>query len=181
MTTNTSNIAILGRFESVDPPDRILAAALFGAMSLSLATMAILAAPTKKSAEVFAQRSEVIVPLVPALQFASHCRQLLRKALLSFVLTTYLLASALLHISYIMSVHICQAAQTVLCHSIEFSTRVTQAIWNSAQVKRLRKKLEFEFFTLILGGGNSLCLVIFWPGWCILALVGVVLSAWCTS
>lgn len=48
---------------------------------------------------------------------------------------------------------------------------VAWSAWNSSQGRRLRKKLEFEFFVLILGCGNSLCLAVFWPGWFIIGLL----------
>lgn len=32
----------------------------------------------------------------------------------------------------------------------------------------LRKKLWFEFMVFVLGGGNGLFLLVFWPGWIVL-------------
>lgn len=29
----------------------------------------------------------------------------------------------------------------------------------------LRKKLEYEFFVFVLGGGKGIILFVFWPGW----------------
>lgn len=52
---------------------------------------------------------------------------------------------------------------------------ISWSVWNSTHVRRLRKKLEFEFFVLILGCGNSLCLAVFWPGWFI---IGLLYLAW---
>ncbi|POS71025.1 hypothetical protein DHEL01_v210582 [Diaporthe helianthi] len=54
---------------------------------------------------------------------------------------------------------------------------VAWSAWNSSQGSRLRKKLEFEFFVLILGCGNSLCLAVFWPGWVIIGLLYLVWTA----
>lgn len=48
--------------------------------------------------------------------------------------------------------------------------RVAEKAWNSRQARKLQKKVEFEFFVLILGCGNSFCLVIFWPGWILIGL-----------
>ena len=50
-------------------------------------------------------------------------------------------------------------------------SRVVSTAWNSKQVRRLQKKVEFEFFVLILGCGNSFCLVLFWPGWIPIGLI----------
>lgn len=52
---------------------------------------------------------------------------------------------------------------------------IAWSAWNSSHGRRLRKKLEFEFFVLILGCGNSLCLAVFWPGWII---IGLLYLAW---
>lgn len=40
----------------------------------------------------------------------------------------------------------------------------------------LRKKLQYEFFVFILGGGNPILLVVFWPGW--LVVMTGVWGAW---
>lgn len=48
---------------------------------------------------------------------------------------------------------------------------IARTAWNSKQSRRLQKKVEFEFFVLILGCGNSFCLVVFWPGWILIGLV----------
>lgn len=52
--------------------------------------------------------------------------------------------------------------------------------WDSKPGRRLRKKLEFEFFVLILGCGNSVLLVFLWPGWIVLGVVYMLylISCW---
>lgn len=50
--------------------------------------------------------------------------------------------------------------------------------WNSKPGRRLRKKLEFEFFVLILGCGNGVCLLVFWPGWILIGLAYFVYLIW---
>ncbi|KAK4163376.1 hypothetical protein QBC43DRAFT_67078 [Cladorrhinum sp. PSN259] len=51
---------------------------------------------------------------------------------------------------------------------------VTQLIWqawDSKRSRRFRKRLEFEFFVLILGPlGNMMLLLLLWPGWAMLGL-----------
>lgn len=49
--------------------------------------------------------------------------------------------------------------------------RVASMAWNSKPLQKLQKKVEFEFFVLILGCGNNFCLVVFWPGWILIGLV----------
>lgn len=50
-----------------------------------------------------------------------------------------------------------------------FSTtkQAMKAGWKAA--KPLREKLFFEFMVFVLGGGNGLLLVVFWPGWIVVA------------
>jgi hypothetical protein len=49
--------------------------------------------------------------------------------------------------------------------------RLSWDIWNSKPIKQLKKKLVMEFFTLVLGpSGNAIVLLIFWPGWLVLAI-----------
>ncbi|KAI0022465.1 hypothetical protein F4780DRAFT_173490 [Xylariomycetidae sp. FL0641] len=70
-----------------------------------------------------------------------------------------------------------QGPKALLVGSSAALRRGVWNLWESKRIRRLRKKLEFEFFTLILGsGGNSLCLMIFWPGWAIVALVVLLMS-----
>lgn len=52
------------------------------------------------------------------------------------------------------------------------------AAWDSRPGRRLRKKLEFELFVLILGCGNGFCLVVFWPGWVLIGLAYLVYLVW---
>ncbi|KAK3385298.1 hypothetical protein B0H63DRAFT_559934 [Podospora didyma] len=59
----------------------------------------------------------------------------------------------------------------VLRSSTTRSVQLTWTLWDSKRSRRIRKKLELEFFVLILGpGGNSLLLLLFWPGWLILII-----------
>ena len=41
--------------------------------------------------------------------------------------------------------------------------------WNSKSVQKLRNKLWMEFAIWIMGSGNTVMLLIFWPGWWLLA------------
>lgn len=52
-----------------------------------------------------------------------------------------------------------------------FSTtkQAAKASWRAA--KPLREKLFFEFMVFVLGGGNGLFLVVFWPGWIVVGCV----------
>jgi hypothetical protein len=118
----------------------------------------------------------------PALRLVRYGQQLLSRAMLSILLNTFLLASVLVHLSRIAPVYLHQAVTSTLYHLTHSSRWAIHRLWNTAQVKRLRRKIEFEFFTLILGaGGNNLFLLIFWPGWYIIGLAGFALWSWCTK
>ncbi|KAF3767239.1 hypothetical protein M406DRAFT_20117, partial [Cryphonectria parasitica EP155] len=55
--------------------------------------------------------------------------------------------------------------RTIAMASVTALYKAAGSVWESKAARRLRKKLEFEFFVLILGCGNGFCLMIFWPGW----------------
>ncbi|PFH55620.1 hypothetical protein XA68_17944 [Ophiocordyceps unilateralis] len=54
------------------------------------------------------------------------------------------------------------------------SVGVVATVWQSRAVELVRARLFYEFALFILGGGNALFLLLFWPGW---VLVGFVLWA----
>lgn len=62
------------------------------------------------------------------------------------------------------------ATRNVALWSAATLGRLAWSAWNSNASRRLRKKLEFEFFVLILGCGNGFCLLVFWPGWILIGL-----------
>lgn len=62
--------------------------------------------------------------------------------------------------------------------SVAALSKLAWGAWNSKQSRRLRKKLEFEFFVLILGSGNGIILMVFWPGWILVGLVYFVYLLW---
>lgn len=55
---------------------------------------------------------------------------------------------------------------------------LARSAWDSKQGRRLRKKVEFEFFVLILGCGNGFALILFWPGWAFVGLAYLVYLMW---
>ncbi|KAI1288867.1 hypothetical protein F5Y03DRAFT_73752 [Xylaria venustula] len=148
-------------------------------MALSLTTGAIVAAPTEIPATLHHYGSQIVSVLVSAVRFAGHYQRIVGRFLLPLLVQTSVLAYGLMRLSHFASIQTCLAIGTVAYHSTRLSKQATWTLWNSTQMRRLRKKIEFEFFTLILGaGGNNLCLVIFWPGWWLLGLAVFVLSAW---
>ncbi|KAI0413311.1 hypothetical protein F5X98DRAFT_288047 [Xylaria grammica] len=161
--------------------DRTTASAQFGAMamSVSLPAGAVIVAPTTNPLTTSRLGSRLFATLLSALHFTSYCQWLLGSALLSLLLRASLMASVLFGLSQFASAQTFQATKTLVYRCARLSKQAAWALWDSTRIRRLRKKIEFEFFTLILGaGGNNLCLVIFWPGWGVLGLAALVLSAW---
>ncbi|KAI1270987.1 hypothetical protein F5Y07DRAFT_45400 [Xylaria sp. FL0933] len=149
------------------------------AIAVSLSPGAIITAPTKTLATIGRHGSQIFIILVSALRLASHYQRLLSGAFLPLFLQASLLAAGLLGLGQSISVQTCRATRSIMCHAARHLKRATRTLWNSTQMRRLRKRIEFEFFTLILGaGGNNLCLVLFWPGWGVVGLAAFVLSAW---
>ncbi|KAL1847549.1 hypothetical protein Daus18300_013918 [Diaporthe australafricana] len=146
--------------------------------------MSLLAATTTQTASEmsFQQESELIgkhaLELSPALQLSNAA---VRSALLDLVDQFSRLYDALLtHLMFGGSVATLQTylvAKDLTTKSASVLGETVWSAWNSNQGRRLRKKLEFEFFVLILGCGNSLCLAVFWPGWFV---IGLVYLAWTT-
>lgn len=50
-------------------------------------------------------------------------------------------------------------------HGWIMSTRAVAGVWDSKPVQMIRQKLFYEFALFILGMGNPLILLLFWPGW----------------
>ncbi|GJN70689.1 hypothetical protein PLIIFM63780_002721 [Purpureocillium lilacinum] len=117
--------------------------------------------------------STVVRRLSPSLILASHCQRVL--ATLSYVvcLRAYLVASvALPHASYASRFLVAWAvgaAKTGAFHVLHMSSKAVADAWESQPVRQVRQKLFYEFAVFILGGGNALILLLFWPGWLILA------------
>ncbi|KAI0529937.1 hypothetical protein GGR58DRAFT_518855 [Xylaria digitata] len=151
-------------------------------MSIFLPTGAIIAAPTNDPATISRAGARVFAIPVSTLRLAGYCQQLLSSALLSLLIQVSLWASILLGLGQSTFMKIFRATKTTAYRSGRLSRKAAWALWDSARMRQLRKKIEFEFFTLILGaGGSNLCLVIFWPGWGILGLAAFILSAWCVG
>lgn len=148
-------------------------------MALSMPTMAIMAAPTKEPIRL-RFNSHPINAAASAVRFGLRCQRVLGRTLWPFFVQACYLASILLHAAKLTITRLSVVTFHILCGLTQLGKSMAWMAWDSKSIRRLRKKLEFEFFTLILGGGgNNLCLVIFWPGWFVLAFVGFVVSTWC--
>jgi hypothetical protein len=102
-----------------------------------------------------------------SLYLATILQQLLSTTTLFIFFRTYLLSLFLLQQSYrgsqillIRSVY----ASTILCKNSYWASRQGMKLfWRSTE--GLRKKLFMELMIFVLGAGNQLILVVFWPGW----------------
>jgi len=65
---------------------------------------------------------------------------------------------------------------SVTTFAATMSTQVVYGTWESPVVKGLRRRIFHEFAMFILGGGNALILMLFWPGWWVLA--GTTCALW---
>lgn len=117
-----------------------------------------------------------VIELSPAFK---QSIEVARCALLTFADQLFRLNHAILtHLVLGCSIALLQTylvAKDLTTRSASTLGEIAWSAWNSSHVNRLRKKLEFEFFVLILGCGNSLCLAVFWPGWFI---IGLLYLAW---
>ncbi|KAF3024821.1 hypothetical protein E8E14_009935 [Neopestalotiopsis sp. 37M] len=110
-----------------------------------------------------------------AAEYASQVLQLLINVSVAIVTQSYLIFSRLVFASLFVGQQTAMATKSVLADTTRLSQNAALAMWDSAQVRRLRKKLEMEFFTFILGCGNVLCVMMFWPGWWLMAMIVIVI------
>ncbi|RFU76840.1 hypothetical protein TARUN_5426 [Trichoderma arundinaceum] len=68
------------------------------------------------------------------------------------------------------------AAAFIFKHGLTMSTKAIFDIWDSRSVQKARARLFYEFAVFILGCGNAMFLVLFWPGW--LLLGGAFFALW---
>lgn len=54
-----------------------------------------------------------------------------------------------------------------------------KALWASPPLETLRKKAVFEFNMFVLGAGNGLFLVMFWPGWWVIGATVLAVGQLC--
>ncbi|EHK24347.1 uncharacterized protein TRIVIDRAFT_30212 [Trichoderma virens Gv29-8] len=68
------------------------------------------------------------------------------------------------------------ASAFILKHGFAMSTKAIVDVWDSKSVQKVRARIFYEFAVFILGCGNALFLVVFWPGWLILG--GACFALW---
>ncbi|KAH8891793.1 hypothetical protein GQ53DRAFT_781547 [Thozetella sp. PMI_491] len=132
--------------------------------------MAILAASTSEPSVALRQRSDLLSIFGPLVRVAPRFQQAVSSAVYLAIVRSYLVASiltaSLLVASKFTITNTLRLASFLAAHSLALAKFVSWKVWDSKSCRRLRKKVQFEFFVLILGpGGNALILMLFWPGW----------------
>ncbi|KAI1373309.1 hypothetical protein F4677DRAFT_448640 [Hypoxylon crocopeplum] len=140
---------------------------------MGFSKVAIIAAPTRDPRGAIQQSSGVPIVLAPALVAIFQCQQLLGKVSLFLCLRAQWLALQILCAGQLVANQVYVSSGSFWYHAVALA----RAVWRTRTIRHLRKKIEFEFFALMLGSsGNGLCLVLFWPGWWVLGLIW--LAAW---
>lgn len=85
--------------------------------------------------------------------------------LTELIQTFYLLSHALVVEYYYAKKRFLAQKLDMMPGSVKLCQKnVSSSIWDTPTTRRLRQKIVFEFMTFILGAGNNIFLVIFWPG-----------------
>ncbi|KAF4981265.1 hypothetical protein FZEAL_2891 [Fusarium zealandicum] len=118
-------------------------------------------------------RSDIIRLLSPALEIAFRFQSLLSSVSVFLCLRAWFLASVtftvVAYTSKIVAFKAYVATKFSAFHSFNMSNRAVVGAWNSKGIQRLRKKIWYEFAVFVLGSGNTVFLMLFWPGWWVLA------------
>ncbi|KAK1759026.1 hypothetical protein QBC47DRAFT_97659 [Echria macrotheca] len=136
--------------------------------------MSLLAASTTSTPSVtLHQHSNVISSLGPLVDLAVRFQRILGSVACLAAIRLYLAAGRLLQAlwfaSYLAAFKAILWFRFLSYNTAAVTRRLLWAAWDSKQSRRIRRKLEFEFFVLILGPGNALLLLLFWPGWLLVA------------
>ena len=139
--------------------------------------MALLAASRTAPSVSLSQRSEVISTVYPLVNSAVQFQHLLGSAVFHLFVRTYfaatIVATSSLWASKSIAWRTFLASRIVVARALPLASTLVWTAWDCKRSRRFRKRLEFELFILLLGpGGNSLLLMLFWPGWLMLAVMG---------
>jgi hypothetical protein len=114
-----------------------------------------------------------------SLYFAAILQQLLSTTTLFVLFRSYLLSVFLLqqsfHVSQILLIQGLYASSVLGRNAYWVSKQGMSVFWRSTE--GIRKKMFKELIIFVLGGGNQLILLVFWPGWIVVG--GGVWGVWC--
>lgn len=141
--------------------------------------MAALLATSKSAPSVpITQRTDVISALHPIVNSALHFQQIVGSAAFHLFMRTFFAATIVATVSVWASKSIAWRAFLASRHlaaaTITMSKRLAWTAWDSKRSRRFRKRLEYELFVLLFGpGGQTFFLLLFWPGWLMLGILGL--------
>jgi hypothetical protein len=116
------------------------------------------------------QHSDVLSVLSPLVNTALQFQQLVGSAAFHLAVRAYFAAAATatlaIWVSWRVIWHALVTSRLLAAHALLLLRRLIWAAWDSRSGRRLRKRLEYEIMVTLLGpGGNTLLLMLFWPGW----------------
>jgi hypothetical protein len=145
--------------------------------------MAILATSTMEPSATLHQGSRHASVAEPVLRFALQSKQAVRSLTQYLFMRAYYAASFMVYytllLTQIFAFHSCATSKFLAVRTASTCRSLYRAIWDSRRIKRIRKRIEFEFFVTILGpSGNNVLLLVFWPGWLLIVPAIWALCTW---
>ncbi|KAL2152912.1 hypothetical protein VTH82DRAFT_4067 [Thermothelomyces myriococcoides] len=136
--------------------------------------MALLATSRSSPTASLTQRPDVIPTFYPLVKGAVQFQQLIGSAAFHIAVRAYFAATIAATVSLWASRSIAWRAllgsRAVVERGLLLAKWLARSAWDSKPSRRLRRRLELELFIWFLGpGGNTLLLMLFWPGWLMLA------------
>ncbi|KAH6610111.1 hypothetical protein Trco_000131 [Trichoderma cornu-damae] len=142
--------------------------------------VALLTASRLEPIAAIRPQSTVIAGLGRAFALPLQLHHRFRRASLSICLQSYFISYALIagasSACRLLLFRALVASAFLLRHVFAVSCKATLDVWDSRGVRRVRARLFDEFALFILGYGNAMFLVLFWPGWLILG--GACVALW---
>jgi len=118
--------------------------------------------------------SEISSSLGPLVARAIELQQLLSSTAFLLLTRTYFAASigaaALLFASRVVALRTLLISRFLAVNLTALVYNAVHKAWDSKRSRRFRKRLELELFVLLFGAGQSLFLILFWPGWIVLGV-----------
>lgn len=97
----------------------------------------------------------------PTFLFDERFQRALGSISVALYVQTYVLASATLYASRILAVQ----AYFATCFGAAMSGKLVAGAWDCAAMRGFRKRMFEDFAKFILGSGNPIFVMLFWPGW----------------
>ncbi|KAK0742024.1 hypothetical protein B0T21DRAFT_433687 [Apiosordaria backusii] len=120
------------------------------------------------------QSSDIIITAIsPLVQTIHHFQQVALRLFLNTYYALSLLASASLIATKAIAYRSFLLSKILVERGILAGRWLYAKVWNGQRSRLFRKRLEFEIFVLLFGSGNTILLLVLWPGWIVLGLAGV--------